>query len=111
MCADGTMPKVRLAVAVEALKPRQLHPRRGQTWRGWQLKRAKGQRAVIVAVEKSKLGKLMRQSWKNSLMARQIIEKAIKSLHERKSNSFGLLPVSVTTQPLCLGTNRQGQNL
>jgi hypothetical protein len=48
--------------------------------KGRQLKRAKGQRVVIVAVEKSKLGQLMRQSWKNSLMARQAIEKAIKSL-------------------------------
>jgi hypothetical protein len=37
----------------------------------------------------------MRLSWKNSLMARQIIEKAIKSLHERKSDSFGLLPLSI----------------
>jgi hypothetical protein len=95
MCADGTMPKVTLAVAIEALKPRQLHPRRSQTWRDRQLKRAKGQRAVIVAVEKSKLDQLMRLSWKNSLMARQIIEKAIKSLHERKSDSFGLLPLSI----------------
>jgi hypothetical protein len=40
----------------------------------------------------------MRLSWKNSLMARQIIEKAIKSLHERKSDSFGLLPLSLITQ-------------
>jgi hypothetical protein len=31
-------------------------------------------------------------------MARQIVEKAIKSLHERKSDSFGLLPVSAGSQ-------------
>jgi hypothetical protein len=31
---------------------------------------------------------------KNGLMDRQIVEKAIELLHERKSDSFGLLPVS-----------------
>ena len=56
----------------------------------WRSSRGGGRMSHDLIGKSNRLG----LTQKNGLMGRQAVEKAIESLHERKSDSFGLLSVS-----------------